>query len=115
MGVMSAIAVSEGSGNVFADLGLPNPEEELAKSETCIEIYHRLEELRLTPAQAAERVGLSERDVEEIIAGRFGRFSLERLIRCLNSLGEDVEIVFRRRKSPAGQGQLSVTRVPVAA
>jgi len=110
---MSAIPVTIGSDNIFADLDLPNPEEELAKSETCIEIYHRIEELGLSPAEAAERVGLSADGIEDIIAGRFGRFGLEQLIRCLNSLGEDVEIVFRRRERPSDKGSLSVARAPL--
>jgi predicted XRE-type DNA-binding protein len=113
--MMSAIPVCAGSGNVFADFDLPNPDEDLAKSETCIEIFQRMAELGLTPAQAAERMGLAELDAEDIVCGRFGRFGLGCLMGCLNSLGEDVEIFFRRRDPPSEKGRLSVARASVAA
>jgi predicted XRE-type DNA-binding protein len=88
----------ESSGNVFADLGLPNPEEMLAKAELAIKIAEILRQRRLTQVQAAEALGVDQPKVSALIRGRLSGFSIERLLRFLLLLGTDVSITIMPRQ-----------------
>jgi len=83
------------SGNVFADLGFPNPEEELAKADLAIRISQLLTERRLTQKQAASLLGIDQPKVSALLRGKLEGLSTERLLRFINKLGQDVEIVIR--------------------
>lgn len=85
----------EGSGNVFADLGLPNANELLAKADLAIRITDILRRRRLTQVQAAEILGVDQPKVSALIRGRIAGFSIERLLRFLLSLGADVAITIQ--------------------
>jgi predicted XRE-type DNA-binding protein len=84
--------VEESSGNVFADLGLPEPEERLAKADLAIAITREVRRLDLTQQQAADLLGVAQPDVSNLMRGRLSGYSIERLTRLLNALGHDVEI-----------------------
>ena len=84
-----------GSGNVFADMGLPQPEERLAKAEVAIRIQELIAERHLTQAEAAALVNTSEAELAEIVRGHLRTFTLDRLFQCLTALGQDVEITIR--------------------
>jgi predicted XRE-type DNA-binding protein len=85
----------EGSGNVFADLGLANAPELQAKADLAWEIAQTIEERGLTQAEAAQVLGIDQPKVSALIRGRLAGFSMERLYRLLNALGKEVEIVVR--------------------
>jgi predicted XRE-type DNA-binding protein len=80
------------SGNVFADLGLPDAEDLLAKANLALHIRRTIEARKLTQVQAARILGLDQPKVSAIINGRLDGFSTERLMRFLNDLGCDVQI-----------------------
>jgi predicted XRE-type DNA-binding protein len=80
------------SGNVFADLGFPNPEEELAKAEVVRQIDRTIKKKKLTQTKAAKILGISQPKVSLLLRGYFENFSLERLFRFLNKLGQDITI-----------------------
>jgi predicted XRE-type DNA-binding protein len=80
------------SGNVFADLGLPNPEEALAKAELAHKISVLIRKRGLTQAQAAKLLGVDQPKVSALLRGRLTGFSLERLMRFLLLLGQDIKI-----------------------
>lgn len=86
------IKVEVSSGNVFADLGLPNSEEMLIKAELASKIGEIIEIKNLTQMDAAEILGIDQPKVSALIRGRLTGFSTERLFRFLNALGSDVEI-----------------------
>ncbi len=90
-----AAKIERGSGNVFADLGLPNPEELLAKAELAHEICALIEDSGLTQTQAAKRLGIDQPKVSLLMRGRLKDFSTERLIRFIVMLGRDVVIGVR--------------------
>ena len=81
------------SGNVFADLGLPDPEDLLAKANLALHIRHAIEVRKLTQKQAAQIMGLDQPKVSSIINGRLDGYSSDRLFKFLNDLGCDVRIV----------------------
>lgn len=83
---------TESSGNVFADLGIQNPEEVLAKAEIVRQIHRTIKKKKLTQMQAAKILGIAQPKVSRLLRGYFENFSLERLFRFLNKLGQDIRI-----------------------
>ncbi len=83
------------SGNVFADLGIDAPEEALAKAELTAKISEIIEAKGLTQAAAAKVLGIDQPKVSALLRGKLTGFSTERLIKFLNALGRDVEIVVK--------------------
>ena len=93
-----------GSGNVFADLGLRNPEEHLIKAQLVYKIDSLMKERGLKQVEAAKLLGVKQPDISKMLRGDFQQFSVERLLRFLVALGQDVEIVVKPhadgRKAP---------------
>lgn len=79
--------------NVFADLGRPDAVELLAKAELVRGIRHLIAARGLAQAAAASLLGIAQPDVSNLHRGRLAGFSMERLYRFLNALGQDVRIV----------------------
>ena len=101
------IKVEQGSGNVFADLGIPNAEAHLLKAEIVTRIDRIIRQRGLKQAEAAKLLGLSQPDVSRLLRGNFRAYSMERLLRLLTALGRDVQIVIREPHSPR-RGRLRV-------
>lgn len=97
----------ESSGNVFADLGIPHPEEAFAKSEIAIKIADIIQKKKLTQAQAAKILKISQPKVSLLLRGYLTNFSLERLLRFLNDLGQDVYISI----TPASHSKQGTTQI----
>lgn len=102
------IEVEEGSGNVFADIGLPNPEERLAKAGLAIRISETIRSRRLTQTQAARVLKIDQPKISRLLRGQLSGFSTERLMHFLTLLGRDVEITVKRAPRSRRQGQLRV-------
>ena len=82
-----------GSRNVFKDLGVPNAEEHLIKAQLVFKIDGIMKQRRLKQAEAADLLGIKQPDVSKMLRGDFRPFSIERLLRFLVALDQDVEIV----------------------
>jgi predicted XRE-type DNA-binding protein len=104
---MSKTTVFEGSDNIFADIGLPNPEEHYLKARLVLTIDRLMKARGLKQVEAAALFGVKQPDVSKMLRGDFRQFSVERLMRFLVALGQDVEIVIKP-KAPREVGQLSV-------
>jgi predicted XRE-type DNA-binding protein len=87
------------SGNVFADLGLPDAPELLAKADLAIEIGRMLDERGLSQAEAAKLLRTSQPRISDLRRGRLEGFTLDRLVRFLNSLDQDVEVRVRPKQA----------------
>ena len=98
----------ESTGNVFADLGLPRPDEALAKAELAQKIVAIIHERRLTQTDAAVILGIDQPKVSTLMRGRLSGFSIERLLRFLLLLGRDVEITVKTRPRSRSQSRLLV-------
>lgn len=87
------------SGNVFADLGLPNPEELLAKAELALQINRLIKQKKLTQVEAAKLLDIDQPKVSQLAKGKLSGFSLERLFKFLNLLGQDITIKVSKAKT----------------
>ena len=105
--IIDGVEVEASTGNVFADLGLPDAEKLQIKSGLTVEIAKAIRERGLTQAEAAQRMGLTQPKISSLLRGEFSNFSERKLMDCLNRLGYDIEI--RVRKTPEPVGHLVLT------
>ena len=83
------------SGNVFHDAGLPDADEHLVKAQLVYKIDVIVKDRGLTQTAAAKLLGVKQPDVSNMLRGQFRQFSVERLLKFLVALGQDVEIVVK--------------------
>jgi len=101
------------SGNVFADLGFPNSEQELVKARLTVQIYRLLKERGVTQAEAAKLLGTTQAQVSALMRCRPVSVSVGRLMDFLTTLGQDVEVSVKPASRRKGQqGHMSVTVQP---
>ena len=94
--------VTESSGNVFADLGLPNPEQELLKAQLTLQIHSILKNSGMKQVQIAKILGVQQPQVSLLMRNRAGNFSVGRLMEFLTALRRDVEITVRPTRKEHG-------------
>ncbi len=102
------VEIQRGSGNVFADLGLPDADKLKIKSGLVFEITQAIRKQRLTQDEAAHRMGISQPKVSGMIRGDFSNLSERKLMDCLNRLGYDIEIKVKPAVAPVGRLVLAV-------
>ena len=102
------VEIEPSSGNVFADLALPDAERLKIKSGLAIEITRAVRRLGLTQQEASARMGVSQAKISCLMRGDFSNLSEHKLMECLNRLGYDIEIKLRRGKQASGQRTLKV-------
>jgi predicted XRE-type DNA-binding protein len=94
------IQIEEGSGNVFADIGVPDAEEALAKAEIARQVNRVLTERGLNQVQAGALLRIAQPRVSDLARGRLGKFSLEKLLQFARLTGIDVEIRMKPSSKP---------------
>ena len=100
---MSSREWKPSSGNVFADLNLPEADDLLAKAELAAKIIAEIQRRRMTQTQAAATLGVDQPKISALKQGKLAGFSIERLMRFLLLLGRDIEISVRAKpRSRAG-------------
>lgn len=100
--------ITSSSGNVFADLGLENADELLAKAELALTIKQTIRQRGMTQKRAAEMVGESEANVSRIVNMRLDDFSIERLQKHLIALGKILELTIRDAEDTGKPGRMVV-------
>jgi len=103
--------IEAGTGNVFADLGYADAKERTLKVELALEVNRILSQRRLTQAQAAERLGILQPHISDLVRYRLNRFSVERLMQFLTQLGKDVEIHIATRPARRPRSGVRVLHV----
>ena len=106
--IMDGIGVEISSGNVFADLGLPDADKLKIKSGLVVEITKAVRKLGLTQDEAARRMGITQPKVSGMLRGDFTNLSERKLMDCLNRLGYDIEIKVKLAAKPLGHLMLAV-------
>jgi len=110
------IEVHESRGNIFADLGLPDPDNHFLKAQIVAELYRLTNDRKLTQDKAGALMGISQPEVSRLFKGNFREYSIERLMAFLTAFDRDVEIISRprsRKSKKAERGQIIFK--PVAA
>ena len=101
------IKVEAGSGNVFADIGLPDAGTLFLKAQIVAEIYRLANARKLTQAKAGAMMGISQPEVSRLFKGNLQEYSVERLIGFLTAFNRDVEIVVKPHKKAGGSGKIT--------
>ena len=102
------IEITKSSGNVFADIGLSNPDDKLFKAQLAAKIQEFITEKGLTQYRVAELVGLDQPKVSHLLRGRLSGFSVERLFDILNRLGHKVEVRISKKEYAPEKAQTFV-------
>ena len=97
------------SGNVFKDIGVPNAEEHRIKAQLVFKIDTIMKGRRLKQVEAADLLGIRQPDISKMLRGEFRQFSVERLLRFLVALNQDVEIVVRQHRDKNNAPSLHVS------
>ena len=105
------IKVTPSSGNVFADLGIEEAEEALAKAEVASRICDIITERKLSQTKAATMLGVDQPKVSALMRGRLDGFSSDRLFRFLTALDRDVEIIIKHKAQEGKRGRIRVVTV----
>lgn len=99
-------AHTNGSGNIFADLGLPNPEEHQLKAALIVQLKRLIVARDLTQTEAAKLVAMKQPDLSKLLRGDFKLASVEKLLRMLTAFDQDVEITVKPRRK-RGEGRIT--------
>ena len=105
-------AHTKGSGNIFADLGLPDAEEHQLKAALVVQLKRLMSERDMTQMETAEIVGMKQPDLSKLLRGQFKLASVDKLMRMLTVFDQDVEITLKphRKRGKAGR----ITFIPAA-
>lgn len=106
--LIDGIEVQRDSGNVYADLGLPDAEKLKIKTGLVIEIRKAMRSLGLTQQEAAKRMGITQPKVSGMMRGDFSNLSERKLMDCLTRLGYDIEIKVKPASEPIEHLMLAV-------
>jgi predicted XRE-type DNA-binding protein len=101
------VQVEAGSGNIFADLGLPDAEAHFLKAQIVSEIYRLTHERNLTQAAAGKLLGISQPEVSRMFKGNFREYSVDRLIGFLTGFDRDIDIVVKPHKKRGRAGRIT--------
>ena len=107
--IIDGIEVEISSGNVFADVGLPDADKLKIKSGLVIEITKAVRNLGLSQEEAGRRMGLPQPKLSGLLRGDFSNVSERKLMDCLNRLGYDIEIKVRPATAPVGHLMLAIS------
>ncbi|CAD5953954.1 helix-turn-helix domain-containing protein [Planktothrix agardhii] len=105
------IKIQANSGNIFQDIGFPNADEMLMKAELVRQISEIIDQRELTQVEAAKLLGIDQPKVSALIRGKLSGFSIERLLRFLNLLGCDIEIVVKKKQKLPNQTGINVVSI----
>ena len=101
--------VTKSCGNVFEDLGLPNAGERKVKADIALKISTMITRQGFTQKQAAKVLGVDQPRVSDLMRGKLSGFTVDRLLGYINTLGSDVEIVVKRRRTKyAGETRVAL-------
>jgi predicted XRE-type DNA-binding protein len=95
---MSKNTYETGGRNVFQDIGVRNADEHLVKAQLVFKIDTIMKKRGLKQVEAADLFGVRQPDISKMLRGEFRQFSVERLLRFLVALDQDVEILVRPRR-----------------
>jgi predicted XRE-type DNA-binding protein len=110
--VARKVKVEVGSGNIFADLGLPDADTHFLKAQIVSEIYRIISERKLTQAGAGKLMGITQPEVSRMFKGSFREYSIERLMGFLTGFDRDVEIVVKPHKKAGKTGRIKFSPLP---
>jgi predicted XRE-type DNA-binding protein len=98
---------TKGSGNIFADLGLPNAEEHQLKATLLLQIKRLIAERELTQTEAAKLIKMKQPDLSKLLRGHFKFVSVEKLMLMLTAFDQDVEITIKPHRKRGEVGRIT--------
>jgi len=106
---VNGVEVTTGSGNVFADLNIPNADEEQTKGQLAVALNQFLQKNKLTQSEAARRLGINQPKISALKNYKLDGFSVQRLMEFLTTLSFDIDIVIRKKPRSSRPGKIRVS------
>lgn len=106
------IETEQSSGNVFADLDMPNAQERLTKADLAIKICEIIQKRSFTQVQAAKFLKIPQSSIVDLVRGKLEKFTIDELFRLLNALDQDVQIVIRSKHQTHPLARTFVVKTP---
>lgn len=106
------VKIEAGSGNIFADLGLPDADAHFLKAQIVSEIYRLSNERKLTQGAVGKLLGISQPEVSRMFKGNFREYSIDRLMGFLTGFDRDVDIVVKPHKKSGKAGRITFSPLP---
>ena len=107
------VKIETGSGNIFADLGLPDADTHFLKAQIVSEIYWLTNERKLTQGEVGKLLGISQPEVSRMFKGNFREYSIDRLMGFLTSFDRDVDIVVKPHKKSGKASRITFSPIPI--
>ena len=98
-----------GSGNVYKDLGFPNPEEMQAKAHLVFKIQDTITERKLSLDKAAKILRISPSELSDLLRGQFESCTIDHILSLLRKLDHDIEIVLHKRPANTPPAALRIS------
>ena len=95
-----------GSGNIFADLGLPNAEEHQLKAALVLQLSRLIKKRKLSQSDAAKLLSVKQPDLSKMLRGHYRGYSVARMMRMLTAFNQDVEITTRPHRKTGEAGRI---------
>ena len=99
---------ASGNRNVFKDIGVADADEHFIKAQLVFKIDGIIKKRGVTQVETAKLLGIRQPDVSKMLRGEFRQFSVERLMRFLVALDQDVEIIVKPHRSKAKSAELRI-------
>lgn len=109
MSTRKPIPHEEGSGNVFADLGLDDADELYTRSQIGFFVFKILEDKKLKQREIADILHIAQPDVSHLMNGHFSRFTTDKLLDFLKRLNQKVVIQVSSRHKGEPYQQVTFT------
>lgn len=106
------IQVEHSSGNVFADLDIPNPDEYMVKATIALTIAETIRKRKLTQTKAGKILGLDQPSVSKLVRGQLDKFTIDRLLGYMRKLDYDVSISFKPKSQEEAIYQVNDLLIP---
>ncbi len=100
--------IERSSGNVFADIGLPNPDEHLAKANIALTIAETIRARGLTQEEAGKILQLPQPKVSDLVRGKLDKFTTDRLLRYAIKLNYNVIITLQPKRKRQEEATIRV-------
>lgn len=97
--------IEQGSGNIYADIGMPDADAMLIKARLASKIAEIIQYRHLTQNEAASIIGMPQSKLSNMLRGKFRGISEFKMLYCLNNLDQDIEIMVKEtsRNQPIGK------------
>ncbi len=89
---MSTEHVTPAGGNIFEELNIPDAENEKLRLHLIAAIKEWVSRSGLSQTEAATAMGVKQPTLNDVLKGRYRKFTIDRLVRMLSNVGKRIDV-----------------------